>query len=103
MTKVEALLCGLPVIAFDRTARAEGIGHGATGWIATNNDFATYADGLVHYFVEWKDGKLLASKETIAVAALNRFRTDSLVKEMGHAYSQTISSAVDSINTAEVS
>lgn len=101
MTKVEALLCGLPVIAFDRTACAEGIEHGVTGWIAPNGDFAAYADGLAHYFAEWKSGNLFASKGIIAVAALNRFRSDSLVKEIGRAYSQTISGAVDSINAAE--
>ena len=88
MTKVEAMLCGLPVIAFNRTACAEGIEHGVTGWIAPNGDFAAYAEGLSHYFAEWKAGKLSASKGAIAGVALNRFRTDSLVKEIGNAYSQ---------------
>ena len=82
-----------PVIAFDRTACAEGIEHGATGWIAPNGDFAAYADGLAHYFAAWKDGKLLASKGAIAVAALNRFRTETLVKEIGCIYSQSTKSA----------
>lgn len=48
MTKIEALLCGLPVIAFDRTACAEGIVHGVTGWIAS--DFASFAAGLEHFY-----------------------------------------------------
>lgn len=53
-----------------------------------NGDFAAYADGLAHYFAEWKSGNLFGSKGMIAVAALNRFRSDSLVKEIGHAYSR---------------
>ena len=89
MTKVEAMLCGLPVIAFNRTACAEDIEHGVTGWIAPNGDFAAYADGLAHYFAARKDGKLLASKGAIAVAALNRFRTESLEEEVDNAYSQS--------------
>lgn len=93
MTKVEAMLCGLPVIAFNRTACAEGIEHGVTGWIAPNNDFAAYAEGLSHYFAAWKSGELSPAQGMIASAALNRFRTDSLVKEIGHAYLRLANSA----------
>lgn len=49
MTKIEALLCGLPVIAFDRTACAEGIVHGQTGWIATDGDIDSFAEGIQHF------------------------------------------------------
>ena len=86
MTKVEAMLCGLPVIAFARTACAEGIDHGVTGWIAPNNDFAAYAAGLSHYFAEWKSGRISVSKGMIKAHAENRFRTDSLVKAIGGVY-----------------
>ena len=61
-----------------------------TGWIAPNGDFAAYADGLAHYFAEWKSGNLFGSKGAIAVAALDRFRSDSLVEEIDLAYSQSI-------------
>lgn len=50
MTKVEALLCGVPVIAFDRTACAEGIVHGETGWIAADGDIDSFAEGVRHYY-----------------------------------------------------
>lgn len=94
MTKVEALLCGLPVVAFNRTACAEGIELGSTGWVAPNGDFAAYAEGLSHYFSAWKSGELSAAQGAITAAALNRFRTDSLVNEIGNAYSQAIMGAV---------
>lgn len=74
MTKVEALLCGLPVIAFGRTACAEGIEHGVTGWIASNGDFAAYAGGLSYYFAAWKSGELEAARATIAFFAPRSFR-----------------------------
>ena len=93
MTKVEAMLCGLPVIAFSRTACAEGLEHGSTGWIAPNGDFAAYAEGLSHYFAAWKSGEHSPAQGAIAAAALNRFRTDSLVKEIGHAYLRLANSA----------
>lgn len=86
MTKVEALLCGLPVIAFARTACAEGIEHGKTGWIAPNNDFAAYADGLRHYFAEWKSGSLASSRARIAAAAASRFQSTALVKNIIGSY-----------------
>jgi len=44
MTKLEALACECPVIAFDRTACAEGIEHLKTGYVA--KDVADYARGL---------------------------------------------------------
>lgn len=80
MTKVEALLCGLPVVAFNRTACAEGIEHGKTGWIAPADDFAAYAEGLAHYFAEWKSGMLAASHKVVAEAAGKLFWADSLTK-----------------------
>ena len=38
MAKVEALLCGVPVVSFNRTACAEGISHRVNGWIAEDGD-----------------------------------------------------------------
>ena len=46
MVKVEAMLCGLPVIAFDQTACAEGIKHMVTGWIASSGNIKSFANGL---------------------------------------------------------
>ena len=60
MTKVEAMLCGLPVVAFDRTACAEGIEHGVTGWVA--NRIEDFTGGLVHFFERRSDFKAIATK-----------------------------------------
>ena len=46
-TKTEAMACGLPVVAFDRTACAEGIIHKETGWIAPDGDIPAFRDGLL--------------------------------------------------------
>ena len=50
MTKIEALLCGLPVIAFDRTACAEGIVNKENGWVAHEGDLESYAEGIIYYY-----------------------------------------------------
>lgn len=50
MAKIEALLCGVPVIAFDRTACAEGIVHGETGWVASDGDIESFSEGVRHYY-----------------------------------------------------
>src|SRR5574344_1021249 len=62
--KSEALLCGLPVLAFDRTACAEGIG--PNGWIASDGDLCGYAEGLVHYYRLSKNGSLENLRSKIA-------------------------------------
>lgn len=51
MTKLEALACGCPVIAFDRTACAEGITHIQTGYIARKDDAADFSAGLLKYLI----------------------------------------------------
>lgn len=88
MTKVEALLCGLPVVAFDRTACAEGIEHGVSGWIATDNDFAAYAEGLQHYFTEWQAGVLDVPRMKVAAVAVNLYQSNALVNDLSMIYSR---------------
>ena len=46
MTKLEALACGCPVIAFNRTACAEGVEHLKTGYVARDGDPTDFAEGL---------------------------------------------------------
>lgn len=53
-TKLEALACGTPVVAFDETACAEGIVHKRNGWIAPPNDIHNYAEGIRWFFHEWR-------------------------------------------------
>ena len=50
MTKVEAMLCGLPVIAFDRTACAEGIVNSVSGWVVDDGDVKAFADSLIKQY-----------------------------------------------------
>lgn len=49
LTKLEALACGTPVVAFDREACAEGIVHCQTGYVARDGDIEDYAKGLLRY------------------------------------------------------
>ena len=56
-TKIEALACGVPVVAFDETACAEGILHRVTGWVAPADDMASYAEGIRFFFAAWKRGQ----------------------------------------------
>ena len=50
MTKIEAMLCGLPVIAFDRTACAEGIVNSVSGWVVDDGDVKAFADSLIKQY-----------------------------------------------------
>lgn len=88
MTKVEALLCGLPVIAFDRTACAEGIEHGETGWIAADGDINQYAAGLKWAFDLWKSGMVNEKRSLIASKARRDFNVESLVNRIKVLYSE---------------
>lgn len=63
MTKVEAMLCGLPVISFDRTACPEGIVHHETGWISKDGDIADYKNGLCYFYNLYLKGILGDRKE----------------------------------------
>ncbi len=56
-TKLEALACGTPVIAFNETACAEGIMHKKNGWVACPDDIPGYVDGIRFFFNAWKDGR----------------------------------------------
>ena len=47
-------------MAFDRTACAEGIEHGVTGWVA--NRIEDFTGGLVHFFERRSDFKAIATK-----------------------------------------
>lgn len=63
-TKIEALSCGTPVIAFDQAACSEGIVHKRTGWVSPHDDVPDFARGIRFFFERWRDG--------------NPFRVDSI-------------------------
>lgn len=82
MMKIEALLCGLPVVAFDRTGCAEGVEHNLAGWIA--HDVDEFAQGISSAFFNRID------REKIAERAREMFSTRRIVDSMNAVYSQAI-------------
>ena len=85
-TKSEALLCGLPVVAFDRTACAEGIEQGCTGWIAPDGDIDSFAQGIQHFFGLWSNGNLEASHSAIARSARHCFDNSAVLSKLMNVY-----------------
>lgn len=71
MTKVEAMLCGVPVIAFDRTACAEGIELGLSGWIV--HDVKGFAEALIDAIQKFSTGELDVNRQRVAGSARRRF------------------------------
>lgn len=53
--KLEALGSGLPVVAFQESACAEGIIHQHTGWIARPNDLEDFGRGILWAYELWSD------------------------------------------------
>ena len=74
-TKIEALACGTPVVAFDETACAEGIRHKENGWIADAGDIARYAEGIRYFYKAWKRG------QTIRVSGDAEYSPESVAKK----------------------
>ncbi len=87
MTKIEALLCGLPVIAFNRTACSEGIVHKENGWIAQNGDIESYAEGIKYYYDLFMLNKLTQIRENIAKNTKDIYSTDRIVNSLMKIYS----------------
>ena len=90
MTKVEAMLCGLPVIAFNRTACAEGIEHGVTGWIATDGDYVGFSEGMKHYIRLFMRKELSILHEEVARCAFSLFSEDNLIKKIRTQYEKCL-------------
>ena len=86
MTKIEALLCGLPVITFDRTACAEGVVHGQTGWVAADGDLRGFAEGILHYHALFKKNELIALRAKIAQLAKVSFSSQRTVEQVQRIY-----------------
>lgn len=86
MTKIEAMLCGCPVVAFDRTACAEGIEHKITGWVAAADDLDSYAQGLTWVYERYKTANGPEWRHEIAQETAHQMAQDKLVKKIIVAY-----------------
>lgn len=90
MTKVEAMLCGLPVVTFDRTACADGIVPQETGSVAES--IADFAKGLMFWHVKWKDGAIDHSQ--IASKARQVNAEENIMRKIKAVYGMTENCAV---------
>lgn len=78
-TKLEALACGTPVIAFDETACAEGIEHGKNGYVASVDDIKNYSEGLMAFYEAFRSSGE-CSCVPLNVVTRNMCFVDSLTK-----------------------
>lgn len=82
LTKMEAMACGLPVVAFDRTACAEGIEHGWSGWIAKAGDISDFAKGIMYFYGMNISGKLVGIRSEIKLKVKSKLSTDAIVDKI---------------------
>ncbi len=90
IVKIEAMLCGTPALAFDRTACAEGILHKKTGWVAKDGDIDGYREGLEWFFRLWEVGKLEDMRQEISDITRSLYDVKSILIRTGNAYASTI-------------
>lgn len=88
--KFEALLDGLPVLAFDRTGCPEFIARGENGWVAADGDVRGYAEGLAHFFGLWQRGELESRRPDIATKAAAAFDERQIVARMMAVYESAL-------------
>ena len=91
--KFEALMSGLPVLAFQRTGCAEYIGTRKNGWVAPDGDLKSYAEGLEYFYRMFKTGELDALRSKIAAKAKELFAEEAIVRQMCDVYKAAIARA----------
>ena len=91
--KFEALVTGLPVLAFQRTGCAEYIDHKINGWVAPDGDLKSYAEGLEYFYRMFKTGELDALRSEIAAKAKELFAEEAIVRQMCDVYKAAIARA----------
>ncbi len=82
MVKVEAMLCGLPVVAFNRTACAEGVASHVTGCIAES--IADFTKGLMFWYAKWRNGAI--DHAQIAAEARQMNAEENILKKIKEVY-----------------
>lgn len=85
-TKIEALLDGLPVVAFDRTACSAYIVHKGNGWVSPDGDLQDYSNGIAFFYHLYKSGELDALRGEIAEKAKAVFNETVIVNQMIKVY-----------------
>lgn len=88
--KFEALMDGLPVLAFRRTGCAEFICSEENGWVSPDGDIADYAKGIEFFYRKWQCGELIALRSQIAEEAKRAFDEDEIVKQMISVYTSVL-------------
>jgi glycosyltransferase involved in cell wall biosynthesis len=91
--KFEALMDGLPVLAFNRTGCPEGISHKENGWVSPDGDCEDYAKGLRYFYTLFKTGDLFSRHRGIAAAAAEAFSEASIVQEACAIYRTAVKKA----------
>lgn len=90
MTKIEALLNGLPVVAFNRTACAEGLVDGGNGFVVPDGDHAAFSSAVVYFYNKWKDYHLDVLRPAIAEAAARTFSPDAICTAVLRVYGEAV-------------
>lgn len=88
--KFEALMTGLPVLAFQRTGCAEYIETKKNGWVAPDGDLKSYAEGLEYFYRLFKSGELEAMRSQIAAEARVSFSEEAIVRQVVDVYSRRL-------------
>lgn len=91
--KFEALLDGLPVIAFRRTGCAELIEREVNGWVAPDGDIADFAKGLEYFFDLWRRGEIDCRRATIAQSVREEVSESRIVESTLSVYENAIVSS----------
>lgn len=86
LTKFEALYCGLPVLAFDRTGCAEYIEAKRNGWVAKDGDLGSFADGIAYYMDLFFKGQILHAE--ISRSSRDSFAPARIVAQTLAAYQE---------------
>lgn len=89
-TKFEALMCGLPVVAFRRSGCAEFINLGENGWLSDDGDIQGYAEGLANALRMFESGELDSLHRKIAADAARRFDEAAVVSRVIKLYSSRV-------------
>lgn len=87
-TKVESMLCGLPVVAFNRAACAEGIEHLQTGWVVDESEGGRFEDGLKYFFDKWMNGGL--DRAAVSAIASRRFSEKEITRKLKAVYNSCL-------------